>query len=237
MNPASLLKHGHLRPKVLRIVCCVCNRVQEKTLHILSIHWSCLHQCLLETSAVLNANWIAMDSKWLIWPLSTWYMGCWRPSFGMPHAIYKQIEKCVHPVGQQKTIYLNQRDGGIQKRTVTTSIHWHSPTNQLRLSPDMYILVVKLTKKKSRAAILPLRCYKLTGRRAPRVVRRRCLKKATLAFTGWMVSARYNIIHPLQPSVIDIMGYPDNLCDNNSITRTNLNRNTRFNCFNPSEHP
>ena len=47
-------------------------------------------------------------------------------------------------------------------------------------------------KKKSRAAILPLRCYKLTGRRAPRVVRRRCLKKATLAFTGWMVSARYN---------------------------------------------
>ena len=156
-----------------------------------------------------------MDSKWLIWPLSTWYMSCWRPSFGMPHTIYKQIEKCVHPVGQQKSIYLNQRDGGIQKRTVTTSIHWHPPTNQLRLSPDththiyiyiriyiytyiyiyiyVYIyIVVKLTKKKSRAAILPLRCYKLTGRRAPRVVRRRCLKKATLAFTGWMVSARYN---------------------------------------------
>ena len=79
-----------------------------------------------------------MDSKWLIWPLSTWYMGCWRPSFGMPHTIYKQIEKCVHPVGQQKSIYLNQRDGGIQKRTVTTSIHWHPPTNQLRLSPDTH---------------------------------------------------------------------------------------------------
>ena len=138
MNPASLLKHGHL-----------CDRVQEKTLHILSIHWSCLHQCLLETSAVLNANWIAMDSKRLIWPLSTWYMGCWRPSFGMPHTIYKQIETCVHPVGQQKTIYLNQRDGGMQKRTVTTSIHWHPPTSQLRLSPDIYIyiyiyIVVKL---------------------------------------------------------------------------------------------